>query len=272
MFKAIAGKIDAIQNPCLRTIATIVVIFAPIGFLVGSLESFVIWQFMFGYAAMFAFTGLCIGLLFCGLNKLGAVAETNNDGATSEQDAASAPAKIETDQQDLPAEKRRCPKCGNTEMAATTRNEFITDSYTFVCPNCQHKVGIEQPGVVGLYSGASLIFFLIWLFLFLEDDLRSIHDYYAYVVWLLLIWGLPASMAWRSIRHPVTFIAHPMEKSQVLRDRAADTSNPLLRASRTSNIFLSNTSFLGGLLLLLGAIAAFLGVAMVIGLINHYFF
>lgn len=266
MFSRYVKWADAIESDCLRILIYVLTLFTPVGLLVGLFESqFQFWIWLLIWSGIFSVLGIGIGLIICIIIKITPTSRKGDAEQESNTNQEDNPDKNNSTRS-LPTEKRYCRKCGNINMTAVERDKFIIDSFDFECPNCGHKINLNKPGAIGVYTGLSLILFVLWLAFFLNSRFYTLHDYFSYFISLILIWYLPISMAIKLWLYPVTDIGTEITEN----NDKEKTSDPLRKATVMSNIWLSTASFLRSLLTFIGFITLFLGGAMLLGIIHDY--
>ena len=265
MFSRFAKWADAIEDDCLRILVYMFTLFISVGVFFGLFESeFKFWIWLLIWPGIFSIIGIGVVLAVCIIIKLASLF-SSDDNAIQESEQQTSP-EDDTSTENLPQEKRRCKECGSTEMVAIKRDEFIINSFEFECPDCGHKVNLNESGAVGVYTVLSLILFVFWLVFFLDAHLYTLHYYFSYIVTFMLIWYLPVSMAIKRWRYPITDTGTTAIKSSLSKNNN-DIAN---KAIVMSNAWLSTASFLHTVLTLIGFIALFLGGAMILGIIHDY--
>ena len=261
MFSRLVERIDAIESSCLRILVFVLIVFIPIGLFFGLLESeFRYWEWLLIWPGIFTIVGAGVALVLCVFLKLMLLFS----GDDFEEEPK--PNKLDNSALNLPTELRRCRKCGCEKMSVIERDESLFDAYDFKCPECGHHANINESGTIGVFTGGSLILFAIWFFIFSDDTLDTAHDYFTYISTLIIIWYLPVSMTVKRWRHPIT-VAGKLN-ADLANVQADESSDPVYRATRIGNIWLSTVGFLSSLLAFIVFIAIFLGGAVVLGIIN----
>lgn len=258
MLTRLAERFDAIQSVCLRLLIATLIIFIPIGLFLGLLDSeFISWEPLVFMPAIFATVGAGIALILCIIIKL---ADHFSDAEESQEQPAD---KLDISTVNLPTEQRRCRKCKSERMSVVERDVSIIDAYDFKCPECDHTVSINELSAIGLYTGGSLVLFVVWLAFLFNDSLTTFHDYFSYTAILLIIFYLPISMAIKRWRYPIT--VEGKEEANELLDESTD---PIYKATRVGNIWLSTVGFFVPLLIFIGFIVLFLLGAALLGIIH----
>ena len=258
MFTYFAARFDAIQSVCLRILIVTLIIFIPIGLFFGLLESeFIFLEALLYMPAIFTIVGVGVALFLCIIIKL--VEHFSDKEELQEQPID----KPDISRANLPTEQRLCRKCKCEKMAVIERDVYIIDAYDFKCPECDHTVSINELSAIGLYTGGSLVLFIVWLAFLLNDSLSTFHDYFSYIAVLIVIFYLPISMAVKRWRYPITI--EGKEQAEKLLDESSD---PIYKATRMGNIWLSTVGFFVPLLIFIGFIIVFLLGAALLGIIH----
>ncbi len=168
-------------------------------------------------------------------------------------------------QKNLPVpEARQCAKCGEPAMMPVERKMEIYNSvYRYKCENCQHEVELVPTGSIGVQISLGLaLAFVIWG-IFYFDRYNTALDW----VWFAVVASVLPAMAlfqlWKHRRYPPVEPGNAALSLEVS-ETSAITKKPVL--------WVESLGLLAGLLVPILFIAAFLGIAAAIGLVNFTYF
>ena len=147
----------------------------------------------------------------------------------------------------------------------------IETTITYTCPACEATVEIQSLGQAGLKLAVGLILAVVVTFIALDSPGSwAVSDYFLYSAFMLVVLYLPASILIPHLTHRVT--GERDIPTTGLDFNTGDVDQAIQDPVQQGIIRFEKFSFLGGFLAPLFFIAAVLGAATLIGMINFYYF
>ena len=164
----------------------------------------------------------------------------------------------------MTAEKRICSKCGQPAMMLVERKMEIYNSvYVYRCASCQNEVELVPQGSIGAQFSLGMVFAVVIWGIFYFDRYNTVTDWVIFAVVVSVMPGMALFQLWKHRRYQAVESPESVASLEVS-ETAAITKKPVM--------WVEGLGILAGMLAPILFIAAFLGIAAIIGFINFTFF